>query len=136
MVHDDDREPAAEPPPPFWEWVCAGIGLLLLAASIGYLVQDAVVAGEARPLPVVEVKEIAPHGPQFLVRIEVRNEGHATAAALRVLGELRRGDEVLESSEVELDYVPGHSSRGAAMLFTQDPRLLRLAISARSWRDP
>ncbi len=130
------RGRSGEAPPPFWEWVCAGIGLLLLAGSIGYLLVDARASRGAIPVPVVELRDVQAQGPHFLVRIEVRNDGHATAAALRVQGELLRGEAVVESSEVELDYLPARSSRGAAMLFTQDPLTLRLVLTPRGWREP
>ncbi|MBE7366055.1 TIGR02588 family protein [Ramlibacter pallidus] len=130
------RQDGAEPPPPFWEWVAAGVGLLLLVASIGYLLVDAVTARDGQPQPRIEIVDVAPQGGQFVVRLKVHNDGRATAAALRVAGELRRGETVLESSELELDYLPGRSSREAALLFTQDPRTLQLALSSRSWQKP
>lgn len=147
MAHDDPSHPHAaletdgrnssgEEPPPFWEWVSAGIGLLLLAASIGYMLYDARTGEGTPPLPVVEVTGVEPQGQRFIVRFQVRNEGRATAAALRVAGELRRGDTLVENSEVEFDYLPGLSSRGAAMLFERDPRTLQLVLSPRSWREP
>lgn len=122
--------------PPFWEWVAAGVGLLLLLASMGYLLADAFATRDEPPRPAIQVLGVEPRQGQYAVRLRLRNEGRAAAAALRVAGELKRGAEVVETSEVEIDFLPGRSEREATLLFAQDPRTLQLVLSPRSYVKP
>ena len=112
------------------------IGLLLLLASIGYLAYDAVTEREEPPSPAIRITAIEPQGDRFLVRVQVVNRTRATASALRIEGELRRGSEVVERSETEFDYLPGKSSREGGLFFRADPRTLQLVLSARSYQAP
>lgn len=125
-----------EPPPSAWEWLVAGVGLLLLLASIGYLLHDAFTGEDGPPVPVVRLVDMRPQEGRYLVQVKVVNQGRATAAALRVEGELRRGAEVVERSEIEFEHVPGRSSREGGLFFLQDPRALQLVLTARSYRKP
>ena len=70
------------------------------------------------------------------MRLEVTNETRATAADVRVEGELRRGAEVVERSETEFAYLPGESVREGGLFFRQDPRTLQLVVSPRSYQKP
>lgn len=139
MGRQNDREQGGEdrrePPPPFWEWVVAALGAVLVLASVAYLLLQA--REEASPPhPQVQVVEVVPQGGRFLVRLRVHNAGRQTAAALRLEGELRQGGAVLERSEADLDYLPGESSREAGLFFAHDPRQGQLAIQPRSYRTP
>jgi uncharacterized protein (TIGR02588 family) len=130
---DDDLR---EPPPSPWEWACAFIGLVLLLASVGYLLHDAFTGQEGVPAPLVRLLDVQQQDGRYLARVQVFNQGRATAAALRVQGELRRGSEVVESSELEFQHVPGKSTREGGLFFVQDPRALQLQLSARSYQKP
>ena len=142
--HDDDADAKQqdrdhelrEPPPSIWEWICAFIGLVLLLASLGYLLHDAWTGKEGVPEPVVRLVDIQQQDGHYLARVQVFNKGRATAAALRVQGELRRGGEVVETSDLEFQYVPGRSTREGGLFFMQDPRVLQLQLSARSYQKP
>jgi uncharacterized protein (TIGR02588 family) len=122
--------------PPLSEWIAAAIGLVLLLASVGYLLYDAFNGEERPPAPLVRMVAVEPHAGRYLVRLRVFNESKAAASALRVEGELKRGDEVVERSEMEFQHVPGRSSREGGLFFTQDPRTLQLVLSARSYQVP
>jgi uncharacterized protein (TIGR02588 family) len=134
---EQDRE-SMEAPPSFWEWVVAALGLVLVLGSIAFLLVEAATASSVPPQPVVRVLDIRPRAGEagFLVRLRVDNTSRATAASLRVAGELKQGDEVVERSETEFQYLPGRSSREAGLFFTRDPRALRLELSARSFQEP
>ena len=132
----EDDPPRQEAPPPFWEWVVAAIGLLLVLGSLGYLLLQAARGEGGPPQPVIEVLATEPQGERFLVRLQVRNAGGNPAAALRIEGTLRRDGQAIESSEVELDYLPGNSTREAGLFFDHDPRSHRLQLAPRSWRAP
>jgi uncharacterized protein (TIGR02588 family) len=125
-----------EPPPPPLEWAVAALGLLLLLASVGYLVLDAWRAEGGAPAPAVRVTAIERQAGRFLVRFSVRNESSEAAANLRVSGELRDGANVVETSETEFQFVPGRSQREGGLFFSRDPGTFQLDLAARSYQKP
>lgn len=125
-----------EAAPPFWKWVAAAAGLLLVAASIGVLAYYAWTGGSDRPQPEVQVVAVEPQPAGWLVAVRVHNRAQATAAALRLTGRLRQGSEVLEERELELQYLPGGSSREGGLFFSRDPRLHRLEWAFQSYERP
>lgn len=125
-----------EAPPSPWEWLAAAIGLVLLVASLGYLVYDALGGDGKPPSPTVRASSIEQQEGRFLVRVQVVNESRATAADLRVEGELRRGAEVVERSETQFPFLPGQSVREGGLFFRNDPRTFELVLSARSYQKP
>lgn len=135
---EDSEHDAVEAPPTLWEWVMAALGLLLVVASMAVLLHEAWTSASLPPEPQIRVLGIEPRRgqPGFLVRLQVDNRTGSTAANLRIEGELKQGDEVMERSETEFQYLPGRSSREAGLFFTRDPRALRLELSARSFQQP
>ncbi|MEJ5990521.1 hypothetical protein WG902_11025 [Ramlibacter sp. PS3R-8] len=130
-----DGEAAGEPPPPLAEWFVAAIGLVVLLTSVGYLLYDG--NGQSQPpAPAIRMLDIQPQQGRFLVRVQAVNESRTTAAAVRVEGTLKRGNELVERSELEFDFLPGRSTREGGMFFTADPRGLQLELAARSYRAP
>lgn len=122
--------------PSFWEWVLAGVGLLLLVASVGYLLYYQWSSSDAPPDPAIEVIAVHRQQGRFLVRVRVTNRSHTTAADLRVTGELRQGDAVVERSETEFPYLAAESSHEGGLFFTHDPRTLRLELGVESYQVP
>jgi uncharacterized protein (TIGR02588 family) len=136
MQQDGEQGGPDDQAPSFWEWVLAGAGLLLLLASVGYLLYYQWRSDDAPPDPAIEVVAIHQQQGRFLVRVRVRNRSHATAAALRVSGELRQGEAVVERSETEFPYLAAESSHEGGLFFTHDPRTLRLELAAESYQVP
>ena len=126
-----DGGPSVSP----WEWVTAGIGLCCLVGSLGFLALEGLDISTP-PQPVIEVVSTQAQQGRYLVQLRVHNAGSSTAAALKVVGELRDGDEVLERRETEFDFLPGESWRGGALFFTRDPARFRLAIEPESFQQP
>lgn len=139
-TQDAKREQASErregEGPSGWEWAVAALGLVLVLATIGYLVVDAVSGASSPPDPAVTVVAVQPQGQRFLVRIRVANLGGAPAAGLTVEGKLLKGSEVVEQAQVEIQYLPGHSSQQAGLFFDHDPKALELRLGARSYTEP
>ncbi len=133
-----DRPQAGSPEaaPPFWEWIAAGAGLLLVLASIGVLAYYAWAGQSDLPQPEVQVVAIEQQPAGWLVAIRVRNRAQATAAALRLTGRLREGADIVEEKELELQYLPGGSSREGGLFFSRDPRLHRLEWAFGSYEQP
>lgn len=134
---DDDANPTRHQgdAPPFWEWVMAGFGALLLVAAVAYLLFEAVVAPRQPPLPQVEVRETVRRGDAHVVEVRVHNRGRMPAAQLRITGTLEEQGRESERSEAEFDFVPGRSWRDASLLFRQDPAG-KLRLRVESYQKP
>lgn len=140
-AHHNQQRPrpqagSREAAPPFWEWVAAAAGLLLVLASIGVLAYYAWTGKSDLPQPMVQVVTMERQPAGWLVAVKVLNRGEATAAALRLTGRLRQGSEVVEESKLELQYLPGGSSRKGGLFFSRDPRLHSLEWAFESYEEP
>jgi len=111
-----------------WEWVSAGVSTVLVAAIAGFLIQQGISQRGGMPHIVVSADSIARVGDQYRVEFWATNSGNATAAALHVEGELRGDTGAVETSGVDIDYVPAGARRKAVLWFTHDPRTLHLQI--------
>lgn len=119
------------------EWLAAGIGALLIAAMIAYMVQYGLREhGEVPGRIDITVVETQAGGHGHTVRFQIRNRTTATAATLRVRGELRSGDRVVEAVEAEFDYLPPYSERFGGLIFQQDPARFELRIVPTSYSEP
>jgi uncharacterized protein (TIGR02588 family) len=118
------------------EWIAASIGAALVIASIAILVYSAATSQESPPRFSVRVASIQPAAEQFLVIIEVGNEGGSTAADARIEAELREHGEVIERSETTLDFIPPKSKRRAGVLFSREPGTNQLRLRVSGYREP
>jgi uncharacterized protein (TIGR02588 family) len=121
---------------PLSEWIAAGIGVALLLGSIAILIYGVATSPDSPPRLSVRVASIERAGEQYLVLIEVQNEGGSTAADARIEAELRQQDSVVERSETTLDFVPRKSTRRAGVFFSRDPRANELTLRASGYREP
>jgi len=118
------------------EWIVAAVSAALVLAVLGFLIYDGVRSPRTPPDVTVEVDSIQTAGPGYLVLFRARNNGHSTAAAVVVEGELAADTGRVEASETTIDYVaPGGLQRGG-LYFEHDPRRLRLRLRAQGYRDP
>lgn len=121
---------------PLPEWIVAALGFALVATLLVYLARQTLIGSEAPPLIRLQAGAVQEQEGRYLVEVEVTNAGPRTAAGLTVEGRLYRGRIEVEATEAELDYAPAHSRRRVGMYFRQDPRLLRLELSPRSYQEP
>jgi uncharacterized protein (TIGR02588 family) len=119
-----------------WEWVAAIASTLLVLGVVGYLLYDAVARPRTPPAVTVQADTVFKAGGLWLVEFRARNDGHQTAAAVRVEGELKEGEQTVETSEAVLDYVPGESVRRGGLFFRADPRAYRLELRAHGYQKP
>ena len=118
------------------EWLAAGVGALLFAAMIGYMI--ALGLSETEGVPTIRISAETPRrqGDMFIVRFEARNEGSQTAAGLVVKGTLTKGETEIETSEVTIDYLPTGSTRSGGFFFKHDPKAYALDLSPTGYVDP
>lgn len=121
---------------PCWEWICAALGLLLVTATISFLVHQGLTRRDDPPVIVIHPGAVSPTEGGYLVELEVRNDGGTPAAGLVVEGELQAPDQEPETSETEFDYVPHGSTQKGGLFFTKDPRAFPLELRAKGYREP
>jgi uncharacterized protein (TIGR02588 family) len=109
--------------PPLLEWIASAVGLALILAVIAVIARDAF-NGSADMAPDIEIVARAPEqvGGRWLVRFEAHNRSPITAAQVTIEGALPGG----ETSTAVIDYVPGRSTRGGGLIFSQEPTGVRL----------
>lgn len=122
---------------PHWmEWLTGLISLILIALLIGYVSWSAMTEQMEPPEFAIEATgmEHVPGG--YRITFDIENRANSTAAAVTVRGELKRGEESVESVDVTFDYVPGQSQSSGAILFLTDPGSARLTLRAIGYTDP
>jgi uncharacterized protein (TIGR02588 family) len=119
-----------------WEWVAAAVSTALVLAVVGYLLYDGVARPRTPPDIQVAADTVLRSGGLWLVEFRATNDGHETAASVKIEGELMQGDSSVEASEAVLDYVPGRSVRHGGLFFRRDPRAYRLELRAHGYQEP
>lgn len=117
------------------EWLVAALSAALVLAMVGFVFYQAISDTGAPPRLVVRVDRVEQAGEAYRVQFRLANGGERTAAAVRVTGELRDGDRVIDRRAVSLDYVPAQSERRGALLFSHDPRRYDLQLRAEGYSD-
>lgn len=134
------RQEARQPPPGAatskWEWASAGLGLLLVLGTVGYIGYHAVTTEPVPPVITIEHTGTEPTSGGYVVKFRARNSGSSTASALAISGELIEGSTVIERSEVVLDYLPSHGEQQGGLIFQTDPAGLELRLEANGYVDP
>ncbi len=122
--------------PPVWEWILAAIGLVLVGAVIGTALYKAVIQEQSPPGFVASVESIAivPNG--YMVAFRLRNVGTQTAAGLQLEANLENAGQIVETSTVELAYVPGGSERSGGLFFSKDPNSHSIKIRVLGYENP
>lgn len=130
--HDQSRGGGTSP----WEWLIASISALLVAATIGYLIYDALGQGTTPPLIEIRADSIIAAEGSYIVELQLRNTGRTTAARLTIEGTLLHGDTAVQTSTTTLDYLPARSERRAALIFSHDPGRYRLHLRPTGYTHP
>jgi len=121
---------------PIWEWIVAGIGLVLVSGMIGFLIYEAFSGARLPPDVKLSVHSVVQTRNGFLVRITAVNEGGTTAEGVIVEAELRSATETVERSRTTIDYLPPRSEKRAGLFFTRDPRQLDLQVRPLGYEEP
>lgn len=118
------------------EWLAAGIGLVLILATLA-LVGSELIRGDDTP-PRFSVRtagvEAVPGG--FVLKVRVHNEGGSPAADVVVEGELTPPTGPAETAEATFALVADQSSHDGGLYFESDPRLGQLKLRAKGYADP
>lgn len=119
------------------EWAVFGVGLLLVAATLSYLVYDGATAADAPPDVEVKLGEPRPGGVGFLVPVTVYNRGGQTAEGVSVEVVLEAaGTPEPERSEFTVAFLPRQGTRKGWVSFRADPRAGKLTARAHGYEQP
>jgi uncharacterized protein (TIGR02588 family) len=121
---------------PPWEWAFGIAGFALVAATVVFLAYKAITGDHAPPDIAIRAESVAPLQQGYLVTISALNSGDRAAANVKVQGELKSESGTVETSEMTFQYLPARSERQGGLFFGQDPRRLRLVLSARGYEKP
>jgi uncharacterized protein (TIGR02588 family) len=121
---------------PASEWIVSGIGLILVLGSLGFLVYKGIAVEQQPPLFVAQWLETVELEDDYLVKFQVFNRGGESVSSLTVLAEMHSAGGKAIERQVNIDYLPAHSSRQIAMLFPTPPDQSSLLISFGGYQVP
>lgn len=107
---------------PWWHWLVAGVGAVLVLGTAGYLTFQSIHAPSDPPAITLSVSHMKAVPNGYVVVVNAHNSGGETAAGLKVTGVLKRNGQLLDQNEFTLDYLPASSSRHGGLFFTHDPQ--------------
>ena len=122
--------------PPTLEWIAGAVGAVLVALTIAFLLYEGTAGDHSPPDIRIEIKSVAPVRDGYRVQFEAANEGGEAAAQVGIEGVIAKGEEILETSETTLGYVPARSQRKGGLFFAKDPQSAELRVRARGYEDP
>lgn len=119
------------------EWTTFAIASFILAILIG-LVAYNWLAKKQEP-PIISVTRNTPireEKGQFYVPFAVVNTGGETAESVQIIAELRVNGEVLESGDLQIDFLSSGETEEGAFIFSRDPRQGELIVRSSSYKLP
>lgn len=119
---------------PLAEWFIAGVGVLLVCGSLGFLAFRAT-SEQSPPVFEAELSHVTATDNGYLAEIKIHNRGGTAVASLRLFAAHAEEDLTLRK-QVVIDYVPGNSSRTVGMLFDSEPRQESLQFTFQSYTLP
>jgi len=117
------------------EWIVFGVSALILFAIVAALIVLAL-QGSDPAAPVAEAPgTVRPVGEQFLVPVEIVNEGDESAAQVQVQAELTIGGTTSTSDQV-IDFLGRGERHELTFVFDDDPAGGELTIGVVSFAAP
>lgn len=105
----------------FAEWVTFAVASAIVLLVVGLILAE-IPGTESPPSPTAKVTGAAERrGDQFVVPVEVTNEGDATAENVQVTASLEVGGDKLEADQI-VDFLAGGESTELEWVFDQDPK--------------
>lgn len=133
---DSARQPPHASATSRWEWAVAGLGLAIVLGIVGYLGYGALTSPPSVPSISIALVAVETTPGGHVVRFSAHNSGASTASSLRIVGELRHGEAVIEASEAILDYLPPASVRRGGLIFQNDPSRYELRLLPKGYVEP
>jgi uncharacterized protein (TIGR02588 family) len=118
------------------EWVVFAISLVLVLATLGYLVRETLAGRSGPPDVVAQVGPPQPSSSGYLVPVEVANVGMTTAEDVLVPVVLEMPDGTREEGQLNIAFLPRDSRRHGWVSFRGDPSRGKLSLGAIAFEVP
>ena len=120
------------------EWTVFGVGLVLVASTLAYLVYDGASMGEAPPDIHVTLGAPERRGAEFLVPVAATNRGDETAEGVQIEVSLERADGggEPERGEFAIAFLPRRATRRGWVAFATDPAAGQLKPRVLGYEKP
>lgn len=112
---------ANKPEKNWLEWSVFGVGLVLVLATLGFLVREALVGSGGPPEVVARLGAPRASAGGYMVPVEVANVGEGTAEDVTVTVVLEGAGEEREEAQLEIAFLPRDSRRNGYVTFQRDP---------------
>lgn len=133
-----EQKPPQQPPRSRAEWITFGIASLILAFIVGLVGYTWLDERQQQPplLSILNTEQIRAANGQFYVPFTVTNSGGETAESLQVLAELRVDGAIVETGNLEIDFLSSGEKAEGAFIFSRDPRQGQLTLRVISYKLP
>jgi len=118
------------------EYLAGALGGLLVLALLAFLAHQALGARETPPELAVVVTGVEEAGAGWTVYFEAVNSGGHTAEAVQIEGAVLRDGHPADQASSSIAYLPPHSSRAGALVFSTDPASGELEVGPVGYRLP
>lgn len=118
------------------EWTVFGISLVLVVATLGFLVRETIVESGGPPDVVVRLGAPRPARSGYLVPVEIGNAGGSTAEDVKVSIFLDLPGGRREEAELDIAFLPKDSKREGWVTFREDPRRGKLRLGTIAFETP
>jgi uncharacterized protein (TIGR02588 family) len=120
----------------WFEWVVFALGLILVSATLGYLIFAGATMGHEPPS--IEVRLGTPEQRQFnfIVPVTVVNHGDETAEGVLIEVVMANGGQEIARGELDVAFLPRHATREGWVTFEQDPRKAQLKARVLGYQKP
>ena len=119
------------------EWVTFAIACSILATIVGLVIYSWLTKKQEPPIiSVTRNTAIREQKGQFYVPFEVANTGGETAESVQIIAELRVKGEVVESGDLQIDFLSSGETEAGAFIFNRDPRQGELIVRSSSYLLP
>jgi uncharacterized protein (TIGR02588 family) len=119
------------------EWVTFAIASSILATLVGLVIYSWLTKKQEPPIiSVTRNAAIREQKGQFYVPFEVANTGGETAESVQIIAELRVKGEVVESGDLQIDFLSSGETEAGAFIFSRDPSQGELSVRSSSYKLP
>lgn len=119
------------------EKITFAIAAMIVTVLVGLILFLWVTQNDQPPvLTVYQNEAIREEQGQFYVPFTLKNTGGQTAESVQVIGELKQGDQTIETGEQSIDFLSSFEEEEGAFLFSRDPRKADLTIRVASYKLP
>ena len=130
----------------WFEWIVFAVGLVLVTATLAYLVYEGATMGSSPPSLEVRLGTPEQRSHSFIVPVTVINQpgggavpwanhGDKTAGSIRIEVLMESGEK-RERGEVDIPFLPRGATREGWVTFEQDPRTTQLKARVLGYEEP